>query len=455
MEKGNHFTEGKILSPLIQFTIPILLAIFLQAMYGAVDLLVVGQFGNAASVSAVATGSQIMQTITGIITGLTMGITILVGQKIGENKTGEAAKTVGSSICLFACISAVVTVVMMLAARTFAELMNAPAEAFEQTVRYVLICSAGTVFIVAYNVISAVFRGIGNSKLPLVFVGIACVTNIAGDLVLVGICKLDVTGAAIATVFAQVISVVLSLVIVKKKGLPFSFSKKDIRFHKNEIKRIVKLGSPIALQDALTNVSFLLITSIINSLGLIASAAIGVNEKIVVFIMLIPIAYMSSISAFVAQNIGAGKPERAKKSMYYAMATSLVFGVIMFYVSFWHGNFLAGIFSNDTRVISACAEYMKAYAIDCVLVCILFCFMGYFNGCGKTMFVMAQGLLAAFLVRIPFSYFMSKMPGVTMLQIGFASPLATVFSIILCVVYFKHWNCRKITLEEEFGIPHT
>lgn len=445
MEQINSFTEGKILSPLIKFTIPILLAIFLQAMYGAVDLLVVGQFGNASSVSAVATGSQIMQTITGLMTGLTMGITIFVGQKIGKKQTSEAAKAIGTAICLFTCISAVVTVIMMLAARSFASEMNSPAEAFEQTVHYVLICSAGTIFIVAYNVISAVFRGIGNSKLPLAFVGIACVTNIVGDLVLVGIFKLDVSGAAIATVFAQAVSVVLSLVIIKKRGLPFPFSMKDIRFHKNEIQNILKLGSPIALQDVLTNVSFLLITSIINSLGLIESAAIGVSEKIVVFIMLIPIAYMSSISAFVAQNIGAGKSERAKKAMYYAMATSLVFGLIMFSFSFWHGNVLAGIFSNDMRVIAACAEYMKAYAIDCVLVCVLFCFMGYFNGCGKTIFVMAQGLLSAFLIRIPFSYFISKIPEVTMLQIGFASPIATVFSIIICIIYFKYCNHREIT----------
>lgn len=438
MKLLNNFTEGKIITPLIKFTIPILLAIFLQAMYGAADLLIVGQFGNASSVSAVATGSQIMQTVTGIITGLTMGITVLIGQKIGENQTDEVTKIVGTSICLFMSISVVVSIILMLSAKTLAELMNAPTQAFEQTVQYVLICSSGVIFIVAYNVISGIFRGLGNSKLPLVFVSIACVTNIIGDLVLVGIFKLDVAGAAMATVFAQAVSVILSLIIIKKQGFPLPFSKKDLRFNKNKIKSILKLGSPIALQDALTNISFLIITSIINSLGLIASAAIGASEKIVVFIMLIPIAYMSSVSAFVAQNIGAGKENRAKRSMYYAMTTSLVIGVLMFCFSFWHGNILAGIFSNDNQVVAACAEYMKAYAIDCVLVCILFCFMGYFNGCGNTMFVMTQGVLAAFLVRIPFSYFMSKMPGVTMLQIGFASPIATIFSIILCIIYFRY-----------------
>lgn len=437
MNQMNNFTEGKIFPSLIKFTIPILLAIFLQAMYGATDLLIVGRFGNASSVSAVATGSQIMQTITGIITGLAMGTTILLGQKIGQNRMDDAAKAVGASICLFIVMALIITIIMIIVAKPFTELMNAPEQAFGKTVQYVLICSAGTVFIVAYNVISSIFRGIGNSKLPLIFVGIACITNIVGDLILVGIFKLDAAGAAIATIFAQAVSVVLSLVIIKKQGLPFTFSKKYICFHKTEIKKILRLGLPIALQDGLTNISFLIITSIINSLGLIASAAVGVGEKIVVFIMLIPMSYMSSVSAFVAQNIGAGKYKRAKESMYYAMATSLIFGIITFFVSFYHGNILAGIFSNDTKVIAACAEYMKAYSVDCILVCIQFCFIGYFNGCGKTMFVMIQGIVGAFLVRIPFSYCMSKVPGVTMLQIGFASPTATFFCIILCVIYFK------------------
>jgi putative MATE family efflux protein len=300
-----------------------------------------------------------------------------------------------------------------------------------------LICSAGTVFIVAYNLISGIFRGIGNSKLPLCFVAIACIVNIIGDLLLVGVFNLDAAGAAIATVFAQAVSVILSLVIIKAKGLPFAFSRKSIRFHPVEMANIVRFGAPLAFQDTLTNLSFLIITSIINALGLVASAAIGINEKIVIFIMLIPMAYMSSVSTFTAQNIGAHKPERARRGMYYAISSSLVFGIICFVFSFWHGRVLAGIFSNNSEVIAACAEYMKAYAVDCLLVCFLFCFIGFFNGCGNTVFVLVQGALSAFLVRIPFSYFVSKIPGVSMLQIGFASPISTVFSIILCIIFFK------------------
>ena len=243
-------------------------------------------------------------------------------------------------------------------------------------------------------------------------------------------------------------SVVIGLIILRRRGLPFPFSVKNIRFNPSDTVTILRLGSPIALQDALTSVSFLIITAIINSLGLIESAAIGIGEKIVVFIMLIPIAFMSSVSAFVAQNIGAGKVQRARRAMLCAMGISLVFGVAMFVFSFFRGDILAAVFSNDGEVVAACAEYMKSYAIDCLLVCILFCFMGYFNGCGKTLFVMIQGIAAAFLVRIPFSYFMSRRTGVTMLRIGFASPLATLLSIILCIIYYFVTERRSVEAAE-------
>ncbi len=438
MEQTTNFTEGKILSPLIKFSIPILLALFLQAMYGAIDLMVVGQFGDATGVSAVATGSQVMQTITGIITGLTMGITILVGQKIGQKDRKGAADTIGTAILLFTVVAVILTITMLFAAKPMAALMHAPEAAFEKTVEYILVCSSGIIFIVAYNVISGLFRGLGNSKLPLLFVGIACIMNIIGDYVLVGLFHLDAKGAALATVFAQATSVILSIAIIRKKGLGFPFSKENISFHAMAVKNILRLGSPIALQDALTNISFLIITSIVNAMGLIESAAIGVSEKLVVFIMLIPVSFMSSVSAFTAQNIGAGKPDRARKAMYYAMVTALCFGVAMFSLTFFRGDLLSGIFAKDASVIKASAEYMKAYAIDCLLVCVLFCFMGYFNGSGKTVFVMLQGVLAAFLFRIPFSYFVSRTEGATMLDIGFASPVATTFSIVLCLFYYRH-----------------
>ena len=445
MSKHQTFTEGRIFAPLIRFALPVLLALFLQAMYGAVDLLVVGQFGGEMAdvyVSAVATGSQILMTLTVVITGLAMGLTIYVGERIGAGKREEAGQIIGSGIVLFAVVALVMTAVMIFAAPAMAHLMHAPEEAFADTVRYVAICGGGTVFIVAYNLVGSIFRGLGDSKVPLLTVAIACVLNIAGDLLLVAVFGMGAAGAAIATVFAQAMSVVLSLILIRRRPLPFTFRKSSIRPHGVHIKTILRLGTPIALQDLLVSFSFLAITAIVNDLGLIASAGVGVAERVCAFIMLIPSAYMQSMSAFVAQNMGAERPDRARKALWYGVASSLVVGIAMWYLAFFHGDILAGIFSKDAPVIAAGAEYLKSYAIDCLLVAFLFCFIGYFNGCGKTTFVMIQGIVGAIGIRLPVSWLMSKIVPVSLFRVGLATPASSLVQIILCGIYFLWMHKR-------------
>ena len=435
----NSFTEGPILGPLVRFTVPIMLALLLQAMYGAADLLVVGQFGGELAdiyVSGVSTGSQLMHTITTGITGLAMGLTVFVGRKIGAGQKEEAGRIIGSGIWLFGVIAVVLTIILVCTAGPLARLMHAPEEAFDQTVLYILICSAGSVFIVAYNLLGSIFRGIGDSKTPLMTVAIACVLNILGDLLLVAVFHMGAAGAAIATVFAQAVSVLVSLVIIKKRELPFAFSIKDIRAKAGYIKETLKLGTPIALQDVLVGMSFLVILAIVNNLGLTESAGVGVAEKVCAFLMLIPAAYMQAMSSFVAQNIGAAKPERAKKALWCGIASSLAVGIVVGYVTFFHGDLLAGIFARDANVILASADYLKAYAIDCVLTSFLFCFIGYFNGLGSTTFVMIQGIVGAIGVRLPVSWLMSKVVPTSLFRIGLATPASTLVQIILCGAYF-------------------
>lgn len=445
MREKQSFTEGRILPSLVLFALPVLLALFLQTMYGAVDLLIVGQFGGELAdvyVSAVSTGSQIMQSVTIVITGLAMGLTVFVGTKIGAGMREEAGRIIGSGIWLFGLIALIVTGVMVLSASYLAQAMRAPAAAFGQTVSYIRICSAGAVFIVAYNLVGSVFRGIGDSKVPLLTVAIACALNIAGDLLLVAGFHLGAGGAAIATVFAQAASVLLSLLIIKRRQLPFSFSVRDIRARGIYIKTILRLGTPIALQDLLVNISFLVILAIVNTLGLTASAGVGVAEKLCGFLMLAPSAYMQSMSAFVAQNIGAGKPERARRALLYGIASSLILSMIMAYFSFFHGELLAGLFARKADVILAAADYLRAYALDCLLTSFLFCFIGYFNGCGCTAFVMLQGIAGAFGVRVPVSWLMSLRPSVSLFHIGLATPASTLVQIVLCFGFFA-WTLHR------------
>ena len=446
MKQTQNFTEGQILSPLIRFALPVLMALFLQTMYGAVDLLVVGQFGGEIAdvyVSAVSTGSQVMQTVTIVITGLAMGLTVFVGMKIGAGQKEEAGKIIGSGIGLFGVLAVVLTVAMVLTAPFLARVMHAPVEAFAETVTYIVICSAGAVFIIAYNLVGSIFRGIGDSKMPLITVAVACVLNIGGDLLFVAVFHLGAAGAAIATIFAQTVSVTLSLVIIRKRDLPFTFSVKSIRLKGIYIKEILKLGIPIAFQDLLVSISFLAIIAIVNSLGLTESAGVGVAEKMCGFLMLVPSAYMQSMSAFVAQNMGAGKPERARKALWCGIASSLAAGIVMGYFTFFHGDLLAGIFARDKEIIIAAADYLKAYAIDCLLASFLFCFIGYFNGCSNTTFVMFQGIIGAFGVRLPVSWIMSRQSTVSLFHIGLATPASTMLQIILCGIYFGITLCKR------------
>lgn len=453
MKRTGSFIEGPILSPLLRFTFPVLLALFLQAMYGAVDLMVVGRFGQPADVSAVSTGSQVMHTVTCLVTGLSMGATVLLGQKLGEGRQEEGGQVLGSAIALFAAVALGLTAVMVWAASPMARLMQAPPEAFDQTVTYVRICSGGAVFIVAYNVLGAMFRGIGDSKTPLLTVFIACVVNIAGDLLFVGGLGLGVAGAALATVLAQGVSVALSLVFTAHRGLPFPFSRRDIRFDPRYTGRILRLGAPVALQDVLVSISFLAIAAIVNGLGVIASAGVGVAEKLCGFIMLVPSSFGQSLSAFVAQNIGAGRRDRAKRAMLYGMGASLCCGVVLAWLSFFHGDLLAGLFARDGSVIGAAADYLRAYAIDTMLTSILFCFIGYFNGRGNTTFVMAQGIVGAFLVRIPVSLFMSRLEPVSLFRVGLATPCSTVVQIALFLGCYAVTAARDRRLEAAVQEP--
>lgn len=430
------FTSGPILSPLLKFAIPVVFALILQSLYGAVDLFVVGQFASSADASAVSTGSQIMQTLTNVMAGLAMGTTILLGQQLGQNEHRKAGKTVGASIVFFAIVGVLFSIFIFGFSRQISTWMNAPKAAFEQTVSYVSICGAGMILITAYNLLGSLFRGLGNSKIPLISVMIAAIINVFLDLFFVCVFHLGAKGAALATIISQGMSVLFSIIIISKMELPFEFEKKDIHFDSSLISKIFQFGFPLALSDLLVGLSFLIILAIVNQLGVAASAGVGVAEKVCAFIMLVPSAFSQSMAAFVAQNYGANKMHRARKGLLYGVLISWLVGACMGYVSFFHGDVLCNIFSSDSQVIMRGWQYLKAYAIDCLLTPIFFCMAGFFNGCGKTKFVMAENLIGAILIRIPVSYFMAQIQPASLFRIGLATPCSSLCQTILCIIYF-------------------
>ena len=431
------FTQGSILKKLAFFMLPILGALILQAAYGAVDLLVVGRFGSTSGLSAVSTGSQVLNLITFVVTQFAMGITVLIGRYLGEKKPQHIGQLIGGAVLVFSIISAVLFILMLTCAGRLAVLMQAPGEALLLTTDYIRICGCGIFFIVAYNVLSAIFRGLGDSRSPLLFVLVACIVNITGDLILVAGFRLDAAGAAIATVLAQAVSVVCALVILRKKELPFRIQKSDFRLN-TQCRKFLVIGFPLALQEFLTQMSFLALCAFINRLGLDASSGFGVACKIVNFAMLIPSSLMQSMASFVSQNIGAGNPKRARQSMYTGIGIGMVFGCIVFALVWLSGDVLSAVFTTDSAVIANSYAYLKGFAPETILTAVLFSMAGYFNGNNKTVWVMIQGLVQTLLVRLPFAYLMSIQPDASLTKIGLAAPASTAVGILLNICFYLY-----------------
>ena len=429
------FTQGSILKKLVAFMMPVLGALILQAAYGAVDLLVVGRYGSTSGLSGVSTGSQVLNLVTFVVTQLAMGITVLIGRYLGEKRPEQIGSVIGGSAVVFAGISIVLFILMVGFAHPISVLMQAPEEAVTLTSSYVRICGSGIFFIVAYNVLSAIFRGMGDSKSPLLFVLVACIINIIGDLALVAGLHMDAAGAAIATVAAQGCSVVFAIVILLKKNLPFSITKKDFRWNV-QCNRFLKIGLPLALQELLTQISFLALCAFVNRLGLEASSGYGVACKIVNFAMLVPSALMQSMASFVSQNVGAGKTKRARHTLYTGIGVGLAVGCVVFILVMFKGDLLAGFFTTDVAVVQRAFEYLKGFAAETLMTAILFSLIGYFNGNNKTVWVMTQGLIQTLLVRLPFAYVMSIQPNASLTMIGLAAPVSTTVGVIMSVVYY-------------------
>lgn len=447
MNNSHNLTQGSILKVLIRFALPFLFSSFMQAFYGAVDLLVVGQFSGVSAISAVNIGSQIMQIVTCFVIGISMGVTVKLANTVGSHDDQTAAHIVGSTVVLFALLALVGTPLMLWQADNLAVLLHTPVEAMAETIQYVRICSAGLPFIIAFNVIAGILRGLGDSKTPMYFVGIACVVNVVGDLVLVSVFGMGVAGAAIATAGAQLVSSVFGIIYLLRNRFPFSFTRKSIRLNKFAVRGIAAVGLPIAMQDTLINISFILLTVIANGRGLVASSAVGVVEKLIMFMFLVPSAMLSAISAITAQNVGAGKPERAVQSAKYGAAIAAAFGIVMCALSWSLPSVLTAIFSTDAAVIREAGEYLKTYSIDCILVAFTFCINGYLCGTERSLVTFVHNVISIFLVRIPAAYVLSLAFPESLLPMGLASPLGSIASLLILAGYFlwkRASRCRVI-----------
>ena len=438
MEK--NLTTGSVLKTIIYFALPYLLSYFLQTLYGMADLYITGQFNGVDSITAVSNGSQVMHMLTVIIVGLAMGTTVIIGKAIGGNKLDNAGRAIGNTITLFMGIAIVMTIVFLIAAKPIVLLIGVPQEAVAGTVRYLIICFIGIPFITAYNIISSIFRGLGDSKSPMYFIGISCVTNITLDYVFIGLCDLGPSGAALGTVLSQTFSVIVAFISIRKRKTGIKLVKEDFIPDRKVLGEILKVGIPVAVQDGCIQVAFIIITVIANHRGLDDAAAVGIVEKMISAIFIIPSSMLATESALSAQNIGAGKYDRAAKTLKYATMITSVYGVFMAVIMQVLAAPLLALFTKDAAVVVLGTQYMKGYIIDSIFAGVHFCFSGYFAAYGKSYIGFMHNIISITFVRVPGSYLASKLFGDTLFPMGLAAPAGSLLSVIICVcayIYLK------------------
>ncbi len=432
----NDLTSGSVLKSIVYFSLPYLLSYFLQTLYGMADLFIVGQFEGTASTTAVSIGSQVMHMITVMIVGLAMGATVTIGRAVGAKDFRRASTLIGNTATLFLAGSVVLAAVLVGMVNPIVALVSTPAEAVAGTRAYLLTCFIGIPCITAYNIIASVFRGLGDSKSPMYFIAVACASNIILDYIFMGWLHLGPSGAALGTTLSQAVSVVISLAAIKRRSDGIHLCKADFRPEKNVLKEILSIGIPVMLQDGFIQVSFMIITIIANNRGLVDAAAVGIVEKIISFLFLVPSSMLSTVSALGAQNIGAGKHERVDAVLRYAVGIGLVFGAIVALMMQFIAPAVVRPFTQDAEVIAAGAQYIRGYIFDCMFAGIQFSFSGYFCAYGKSGLSFLHNTLSILLVRVPGAFLASAFYPQTLLPMGLASACGSLFSSIVCLIAY-------------------
>ena len=436
-----NLTTGSVFKNIVIFSLPYFLSYFLQTLYGLADLFIIGQYEGVASTTAVSVGSQVMHMLTVMIVGLAMGTTVSIGRAVGAGDKKRMSACVGNTVTLFMLVSVVLTAALVLLVDPIVSVMSTPAEAVDGTARYLTVCFIGIPFITAYNIISSIFRGMGDSKSPMYFIAVACAANIALDYLFMGAMRLGPVGAALGTTLAQAISVLVAFIAIRRRR-SVTVSRADLRPRRDVMGQILGIGMPVALQDGLIQVAFILITVIANLRGLTDAAAVGIVEKIISFLFLVPSSMLSAVSAIGAQNIGAGDYDRAKQTMWYAIGIAVGFGIIVSVLFQFIAEPVVGLFTPDEGVIAAGGQYMHGYIFDCLFAGIHFCFSGYFCACGKSMISFIHNISGVALVRVPGAYLMSKMYPATLLPMGLATAAGSILQVLICIVAYRI-ICRR------------
>lgn len=438
----NNLTQGSVLRNILHFSLPYLLSYFLQTLYGMADLFIIGQFEGVASTTAVSVGSQVMHMITVMIVGLAMGSTVCIGRAVGAGDRKRATAVIGNTVSLFMVVSVALMALLLASVQPIVQVMSTPEEAAAGTAAYLTICFIGIPCITAYNIISSIFRGLGDSKSPMYFIAVACAANIALDYLFIGVMGLGPAGAALGTTLSQAVSVAVSLVVILKRDTGIRLKRGDLRPQRPVLRQVLKIGIPVALQDGFIQIAFIVITIIANRRGLTDAAAVGIVEKIISFLFLVPSSMLSTVSALGAQNIGAGKHDRAAQTLRYAILIAAGFSLCINLLIQWTAQPVVGLFTTDPAVVQAGGQYIRGYIWDCIFAGIHFCFSGYFCAYGRSEISFLHNITAILLVRVAGVYLMSTLFPYNLFPMGLATAAGSILSVVICCIAFLYLKRR-------------
>jgi putative MATE family efflux protein len=441
-----NLTQGNVAIQLIMFALPFMLSNLIQTLYNVADMLIVGNFTGTEGISGVNIGGQVTFIITNIVVGLSVGGTVVIAQYLGSGDRKSVNESIKTLITFLFATAIVVTVVMMLLSDVILQLIQTPVESYGQAREYLNITLMGTIFIFGYNAFSAILRGLGDSKRPLIFVSIACIINIFLDLLFVGLFRMEAKGAALATVISQAISMFTCIVYIKRSDLGFDFKFSSFRLYKERLIVLLQMGIPISIQNVVINFSFLVLTAIANGMGVSASAAVGIVGKYNGFAILPAIAVGSSVSAMVAQNMGAGMIERAKKTFYTGLILSFSVSLIVFIFTQLFPEQILSIFGKDPDMISDGVEYIRSFSLDYLIVPAAFCLNGLITGSGHSIISSISGIMSSLGFRIPFAILLGVILGKGMLGLGLAAPLASLGATIFVFIYYLSGKWKVSTV---------
>lgn len=452
MKEEHLLTEGNVFRVLLNFSVPFLIANVIQALYGAVDLMVVGWYCSSESVAAVSTGTQVTQIITSMVSGLTLGGTIMVGKYVGMKDEKRVKETIGTTLTVFAVIAVLLTLVMLGCRDAILTALQTPPESFELAQQYVTICFMGIFFICGYNAISAVLRGYGDSRRPMYFVGLSCVLNIIGDVVFVKYLGMGVAGTALATVLSQGVSMVCSILYLNRKKFLFTFRLANFRIDRSLAIELAKVGIPISLQECMVRISFLYLTSVTNRLGVHAAAAVGIASKYDVFAMLPATSIASALAVITAQNYGAGKLTRARQSLMAGIGFAVLASSLFFFWAQLSPETMMGVFNQNPDIIATGIPFFRSCSFDYLAVSFVFCLNGYMNGRSKTVFTMVSCCFGAVALRIPLIYFAYTYCADNLFVIGGIAPLVSgfmaIYTMIFVIAQFKKDEAGEVCVGE-------